>query len=558
MPEETKKNDWMNVLIVDYEKEAASTKEFLKKHGLSEENIQTVESADEALDILIENDEVSEARDRIHMLLCNVVSGKEDSSSGTDLIKMIRHDVLNRPCVISTTPKAQKEEIEAIKELLRHHADLCLLKGDEFSEVGLIEAIRRTNKLTSYQADPRSEKDPPIQEEESSEGPIIVPGGDEACYYERLKDKNLPSLINNLSNQLVALFDVDGTLARPFIMGRFVEFLKDNSHFQELLRNLKPSSQRKKNREAMKNLFALIEKARKGTYEGPYQQMIKEMDNFYAEMLAGLSVRKVCAIGSSWSYEDQQIRKYQYAEPIIRLVRHLGMVPTLVTGMPAETLPGYKEGLAGIEERCYFLELHTTVKEGELVYVDQVKHHAGLSDKKGGAADHIIKNGNLVMCAFGDQDSDLDMMTRAMIHKGGAAGKGFYFMEKGSQESLDHIAHMKKGHSNEYNADHLLEIDKNKKIYAILEQIVSYLFIMESKFQYNPEYVREVLKDFQYTEYRNRLHALQYHPWGKPEENQARGERGGLFDFYKQEQDNAQSYLNRLNCSRNKFLICLA
>jgi len=538
----------INVLVVDDE---SDMREFVQKilelTGLSKDHVFEAETVDEALDIVMKG--IEDERSRIGWVLSDAqLKTKED---GVVLMEMLKDVGGSQPRPYLTGMSGKAPVIENMVK----NTDGYIAKGSDVNfPMRILESFERavnyndrkptvvSVEITQEMAlsggkvdDAQAEKDPVVPEGESNdllrgesaqEGLIVIPESNKLNYYDR-KDKlrDLAKPNDYPKGTRVALLDVDGTLAESFIMGRFARHL---AHvFPQLLNDL-PKSQRAKNQHALKGLLARVENIEKGTLPKnmPYEEMIREMDRLYREALTGLSVKKVCAIGAQWSKEDSKSSLYRYAKPIIELLKHLNIVPALVTGLPAEALSGYIDGLGGIEARCYPLELQTVKNEhGEMVYGEKIERETGVSNEKLAIARSIVDSGHDIYCAFGDQNSDLGMMRMATdIKKGNVAfGKAFYFADTKGTKFAGHMADINTSSSDSFGRRHLMVIDKELELFAMLEEIAHSFFRMERWFQYQKG-MEDSTRIF-----RDKLHALVYHPYGKPDKDGNPIEKNGGF-----------------------------
>ena len=468
----------------------------LREEGI-DEGMVSIMNIDQALDAVLEECErekqsqVTENREKIGLVIL------EDKEGAADLAEAIQKEIQIPPFVaiikqgevLSKSWEAVKFELPDLQHRLQQvepeniEADMeDILKNAKANIYNkTIETAQSENKQKYEEsAQAIQEKDEPVIE---SNEPIIK------CWYEMLKEypdlrRPNPKMTERLAGptmkgRKVALFDVDGTLAEQFVMGRFVRFLAGNNNFDRLSDSIQGSN-KKRNREGFNTLKRIVDILEKDKYKGSYTQLIADMNRAYAQMLAGIKVRETCTMGYHFSTEDFERysfkhETYNYAKPVLELIKHLKVVPSLLTGMPAEAIEGYRQGL-GIEERCHPLQLETRFIGGEMVYVENVLNSGGLSDAKENTASLIAANKNDILFHMGDQETDIPAMNVAMEKgKNQACGKGFFIMDPNSPEGQNHIADIKRGHIEFYRRGHLITLDKELDTFPLLLSLVHQL-----------------------------------------------------------------------------------
>ena len=430
---------------------------------------------------------VTENRKRLGLVLL------EDGQGAEALAEMIHNDIQIPPFVAVITPTEEiPEHWKNVKLDLGSRLQFVENEGIEsdIDEI-VMKAKSHINEKTIDTAIKENEKITKEEKLKDNGATAEFIGPEIQCWYEMLKeypdlrrpDPNVKDFLSRptLKEKKVALFDVDGTLAEQFVMGRFVRFLASNNNFDRLSDSIAGSS-KKRNREGFNTLKRIVDIIEKGKYTGTYSQLITDMNRAYAQMLAGIKVREACCLGYHFSTEDFERyslkhHTYQYAKPVLELIKHLKIVPSLLTGMPAETIEGYRKGL-GIEERCHPLQLETRFVGDEMVYVENVLNNGGLSDAKENTASLIASNKNDILFHMGDQETDIPAMNIAMKGKNKVCGKGFFMMDPNSTDGHNHIADIKRGHVEFYRRGHLLTVDKNLSRFAILNSIIHQLHSM--------------------------------------------------------------------------------
>jgi phosphoserine phosphatase len=169
----------------------------------------------------------------------------------------------------------------------------------------------------------------------------------------------------------------------------------------ELLSDL-PQNRRDENLRNSRQLLDTFKAWFDKTYKGSYEGFIRESDRLFAGMLRGLRANEVFKKCQKWCKEDASHHLYSYARPLIRMVKHIGVVPTLITGTPAEAVAGFRQELE-IEDRCHPLELSTNPETGRYM---ELKYETGLAKSKNEVIRKIIKSGNRIVLSAGDQKTD--------------------------------------------------------------------------------------------------------------------------------------------------------
>ncbi len=536
MPEDEKKLDLRNVLVVDDEPDMQDAiKRFLIKSGFSKDRIICLGDAYEALNVLQPKEAIKDARDHIHWLLCDI---RLDSGDGGEiLIEMVRHDIPNRPFI---TAISGIEQPDTIQSSIEGHADEFLPKdGDKFYQELLPESI---DKVTSFFVDQaRSEDDladatfgsqSTENQEATTSADQVIPGEN---IYELIQSGALPDLRNPDSypkGTKVVLLDVDGTLAREFVMGRLAEaFVLDSNwskKFQELIGSLTPV-QRKVNERALNRLYAVHKKSNEGIYliddkgtKGEYGEMIEYMNSLYAKTMARLRVDDVCKAVGEWAEEDVKRNVFKFTNPLLTMLKDFGFVTSLVTGMPTEALPAYQKAF-GVEEAGHALLL-ATQREGEyLIYTGEIEDQGGTESSKKKIATDIQKHFDIAL-VIGNQSSDLGMMKVGMAKKANQEnaphGKALFVANMFASDFTGHIKNIKDRCQEEFKRGHLQFINFNPEDpdagdtrFWILEHAATHIFRSERWYQYLEEVPEEVVGKVEET--RNKVHEVVYHPKGK-------------------------------------------
>lgn len=410
----------ITVLVVeDGTKNPGETKGALQSLGVYPENIVLTDSADEALDILLER-QVKGERERILLLLCDIDVKRE--GDGASLMELAKGGMENPPYVVAmgrgdrSVAAADISDVFLAKDSPDFYGNLLrkgLVQATGFVSAQAFEGmLREGEKETGAVASQVQVISDPKAENKGSEGG--------ATWFERLGEMDdlrggdsIPEKAR-LANQLVAVFDLDGTLAKPFTMGRFVQFLTEPSEKGQdsILRQLlKEKGGQAENNRAAKELAAAFKKFRDApaTYVGGYPQFIKDTNKHFSEMLNGLSAQAIFKLGEEWCRKDAPRQIFSHARPIIRLCQELDIVPTLITGTPAEAVAGFRQVL-GISERCHPLELDTD----EAGRYSGLKYETGLTKSKNEVMRKIVRNGNHIILSAGDQITDSPLHEAAL------------------------------------------------------------------------------------------------------------------------------------------------
>jgi len=524
----------LNTLVVGHRDNGIlkTTETELEKMDLPVERIRAYSSAEGVLDILsAEKEELQ----RCNLLMIDVTDGNE--TDGETLIDFA-NDLPQRPFIVmigsAEIPEALKGKIDLFfpkTEKFDFSAELpqIFYEAQKFAAGELYDAAAAEDVLHDSQvSDQPSDGDLVIaatkpSRREDSERLIITPEDDVWCWYEQLAempDLRKPVKSNGSENadspvygklssgNRVAMFDVDGTLAQPFVMGRFVRELSRSGAYANLIKSVSETD-RHRNQAAFGELLNLIQQLEDGTYKGPYEELIRQMNKSYSTMLSGMEVRDVFRIGNAFASRDVKRELYWFSKPVLRLIHYLGLTPTFVTGMPAEALAGYRHHFE-IEDRCYPLQLHTQRNsDGKLIYDyrDKPLDHGGLAENKEYTASQINANGNEIYMHMGDQESDIPAMHAAIKPQDNAFGKGFYVMNINSITGQRHIEDILRGHSEVYNRGHLMIIDKNWKVFTVLLQIVRGLHTTQA---FRDDHLG--LKEGDYSDFRIKLNRLLNHP----------------------------------------------
>ncbi|MCK5602834.1 hypothetical protein KAR91_13215, partial [Candidatus Pacearchaeota archaeon] len=411
---------------------------YLINVGISKSRIRSLGSASEALDILMpQQEKIKEVRDHIHWLLCDIRLGSGDG--GEELIEMVRHDFPHRPFISAMSGIKQPDEIQ---RSIENHADEFLSKGDKgFYKINLQHTVEKVSNFfidaTQAEADAINVE---MKKIEFSEDPEETNGRNWYEARESMMDLRNPET----EACFAAVLDLDGTLSNPFTMERFVEFLtqpEKESPLDQLMDQDLTKGQQSRNRTALKELKDLFKaynkkkaeakKDRPAFTEEEYQAFIEATDNKYAAILQGLKAVDVFDLGEKWCQQDAPQHLHSHALPLVRLLKYLGITPTLITGTPAEAVSGFRKAL-GITERCHPLELWA---DAEGRYTGAVKYHTGLQASKNALMKKITKNHQIVLGA-GDQQSDDPLFEHALLNEIDAfLGLALYFGGLGEEMS---------------------------------------------------------------------------------------------------------------------------
>ena len=432
MPE---RNDSIKVLVVDSQPDNLQKLDgALQGLGVPADHISKAETIEAAFDLLNEM-VVRGERERIHWLLCDEGSQEQ----GFTLMGLISEMAEGRPYISAMTGQERPSDTRANEFLAKGSPDFYsrILKEalERAKAFNVLEAQKIALNEGPHEAALALHADSRPEQEAAKEDP--------STWYENLgsmmdlrKSEKPLEVTNSLTNNLVAVFDLDGTLAKPFTMERFVLYLVEPkekggaSIIHQLTKNL-PKEQQSRNLRAAKELALLFKQNREGKYPKGYDDFIEETDNRYAEMLQGLSANEVFKLGEAWCQKDVHQQVFSHARPLIRLCKALGITPTLVTGTPAEALAGFRNTLE-IKERCHPLELYT---DENGIYTGMVKHHTGKEKAKNTVLDKIVLNGNRVIFAAGDQGPDSALFDAALSRDHDSlSGIAFYF-----GDNPDHI-----------------------------------------------------------------------------------------------------------------------
>ncbi|MBI5422032.1 hypothetical protein HZA44_02775 [Candidatus Peregrinibacteria bacterium] len=416
----------IHVLVVESEsKGTGDTKATLQDLGLSPDAIITAQSIEQAMDILAER-AVKGERERIALLLCD--TRVQTEGDGVALMQLVKNDFENPPYVIATGGADEGVATHEIADAFLAHEprdlygarmkeELTRAKGmlpaQAFDEVfrESVQAnntVAQTQELASARTDAKESERAPTWFELDKEHKI-------EDLREQKHDKEGQPV-----NRLVAVFDLDGTLAKPFTMGRFVQFLTESSEkgqesiLRQLLKEVRKGAD---NVRASKDLVGAFKRFRdnpagyKGEFSDKvgYVAFIIDTNKYFSEMLNGLSAQSVFKLGEEWCRKDAPRQIFSHARPIIRLCKELDIVPTLVTGTPAEAVAGFRQVLE-IEERCHPLELATD----ETGRYSGLKYETGLTKSKNEVIRKIVRNGNHIILSAGDQVTDSPLHEAAL------------------------------------------------------------------------------------------------------------------------------------------------
>lgn len=413
----------ITVLVVESgTKNPGETKGALQGLGVFPENILVTESTEQALDIVAER-AVKGERERILLLLCDVRVKTE--GDGVAMMELAKTDIKNPPYIVAMGNADQSLEAGEC-------ANAFLAKDSpDFYGSLLREELVRANSFVSSQALDQVLAGNAQETERGAEAtqPQIVAdvrtetGESEKMptWFELDKDHKIEDLREpkydkegKLVHRLVGVFDLDGTLAKPFTMGRFVQFLTESSEkgqesiLRQLLKEVRKGAD---NVRAAKDLVGAFKKFRDApeTYAGGYPQFIRDTNKYFSEMLNGLSAQSIFKLGEEWCRKDAPRQVFSHARPIIRLCKELDVVPTLITGTPAEAVAGFRQVLE-IEERCHPLELGTD----EADRYKGLKYETGLTKSKNEVIRKIVQSGNRIILSSGDQVTDSPLHEAAL------------------------------------------------------------------------------------------------------------------------------------------------
>lgn len=259
---------------------------------------------------------------------------------------------------------------------------------------------------------------------------------------------------------MTALFDVDGTLARGFTMGRFIEFAHTEGFGHSDYRKI------------LMDLFRAYEEESSAYTQGKgkapdYPKFIEETGKAFAMMLKGLNALHMRQLGTAWSIADLRNprRLKPFAKPLIRFLRAVGIVPTLITGTPFELLEGFRQSL-GIETKCHGMQF-STEGEGETARYDgEVKYPTGLAHEKA-ALCALIARFHRIVFAAGDQISDQPLLDAALNAKsiGDVYGAAALF-----RTDISAVLTLGGAFAAEENADRLQIIPDSKETTAVLRR----------------------------------------------------------------------------------------
>ncbi len=489
-------SDSLNVLIVDDEGSTRTSAEnSFQEAGVRRENIFTAENGAKALDILLAK--LAEgSRGRIHFLLCGIhFQGKDE---GVVLMEEVFKGMgeENRPYIVAMSGKDQSPDLT---EKIRPVTDNFLSKrAQDFLTKIQGEIIRAREFAEKQRGAPApskggekeagNEKEAPLAqgggEAQDHRSWVVVPSG-EKTYYDKKEqwlDPTKPNIF--YPHTLMVLSDGDGTLVPPFVMQRFVHHLIP---YLPQLRDgwISSPAQKRVSEQWQKKLEKAIEKVIKLETTKEYPPALSEMDEAYMRTLQDLPVDKVSDIANEFVKEekrqvDEKNRIYPFSKPLVRMLKYMGVVPLLVTGMPDIVVEGYMQEL-GIEALCFPLELNPVIKNGQRVFGEVIKNESGQAQIKLAVSQAIANAGYKIVSAFGDQTPDLNMLSAAMENKWGVPGRGFFMLDANNPKAPGHINDILNSYGDQYKSGKLVTLDKNLNPDYILRRVLGEFAWMEKE-----------------------------------------------------------------------------
>ncbi len=369
----------INVLIVDDDERMRELlANLLKKLDISEDNIHLAENTAEAKDILIKlKDDV---RKRINLLFSDIrVPAEED---GIEFIRWVHSEESeeNRPYTVAVSGFGVVEDLVGTADAFLNKSDIA----EKLNGV-VIEFIKNQRKKEALILAQQAEA-------EAEVGPDEIPSP-ESLLKKKTEYKKI-DLARGMRKQTIALFDLDGTLSRHFTMHRWVKYLHECKIGDERLRE---------------KLLQILIDYDEGNYSKGYYPFIRESGELYGEMLTGLKTGPIAEMGKEWSLKDAPMHIMKYGPALIRLLKGIGTIPTIVTGTPIEALPGARHFL-GVQDRCYALEPDHV----DGVYTGMIKYNTGLPDVKSGLVQKMAENGHQILFGMGNQGSDSPLIKGAL------------------------------------------------------------------------------------------------------------------------------------------------
>lgn len=264
---------------------------------------------------------------------------------------------------------------------------------------------------------------------------------DSFCYYNEYALPNAAIVDTNryvpnrLREKFVFSLDVDGTLLRGdrgFVLARFLDFLKDNHLIPDI-----------SSKERALNLLNESRLQLEDPQSYKYENALDNLAEGYAQLLKGLKVVDVCKMGNIFSRLDFNNNAFHFSYQLVRGLKACGIVPTLITGIPAETIGGYREQL-GIQEIGHPMTMEIKGEGSEMVYTGYVGVNRGLGQHKGELAEQIIQNDNLYLGHIGDRMSDAAPASYAIREDGIDDNKVFgrgYFLVPDTGKHGDKMRH---------------------------------------------------------------------------------------------------------------------
>jgi HAD superfamily phosphoserine phosphatase-like hydrolase len=205
-----------------------------------------------------------------------------------------------------------------------------------------------------------------------------------------LADQIKKQTINNFEN-IVSLFDLDGTLTKGFILLPFCEYLDQQNKFSKT---------------CLKKIKICLKKY--GENKLTYESFAKKIILLYG---AGLKDQKEKIINEEAEkfLNSDLIEFFSYSSKIINFAKKFGPI-NLITGSPKELISILSKKL---NFESYFsteLEVVNGIYNGKIIRNLSLK-----SEKEKIVQDNLVKKNKIIFLSFGDTLSDLPILENAKI-----------------------------------------------------------------------------------------------------------------------------------------------
>lgn len=190
-----------------------------------------------------------------------------------------------------------------------------------------------------------------------------------------------------------SLFDLDGTLNNNYLGDSFAEYLRDAKLYR-------------------KDVYERLDKVYKQSesHQISYGKCLELWTLLWAEAMKGMQADEI-AFHAKIFFDGFKSNIYPSSYKLVEMVRNEGMLPVIVSAGPIEVISLAAKELGVDSGQTYA----TKLKTDEKIYTGELETVLHLPKGKEKAVDDIISRNNAtIFLAFGNADSDGEMLEKAV------------------------------------------------------------------------------------------------------------------------------------------------